>query len=176
MGRFDESIAEINRAHDSDPISLSINTELGSPYYYMRQYDVALERYTAAHEMDQSFPLAVYCLALCHAQKSEYNEAIRLLGSGRSGPTAAIGYFYGMAGRSRDAREVLSSLLKENFPPVHIARVLAGLGETDSAIAWLEKAVDQRDERVVMLKVDPHFDSLRSDPRFHNLLGRLGLL
>jgi tetratricopeptide (TPR) repeat protein len=176
MARFDESIAELNRAHDLDPVSLSINTELGSPYYYMRQYDMALERYNAAHEMDHSFPLAVYCLALCRGQKSEYNEAIRLLGNGRAGPTAVVGYFHGMAGHGKEAREILSSLLKANFPPVHIAMVLAGLGERDSAIDWLEKAVDQRDERVVMLKVDPHFDSLRSDQRFHNLLGRLGLL
>jgi hypothetical protein len=53
--------------------------------------------------------------------------------------------------------------------------VLVGIGDKDQALVWLEKAVAQRDERVVMLKVDPHFDSLRSDPRFHPLLSRVGL-
>jgi len=70
---------------------------------------------------------------------------------------------------------VLSSLVKVDFPPTNVARVLVGLGEKDQALAWLERAVDQRDERIVMLKVDPHFDSLRSDPRFQQLLNRVGL-
>jgi len=177
MARFDESIAEINRAHELDPMSLSISTEMGSPYYYMRQYETALEKYTEAHEMDPGFPLAVYCMALCYGQKSQFNEAIALLGRGKGGhsPTAAVGYFYGMSGQAREGREVLSDLIKTDFPPTHIARVFAGLGEKEQALAWLERAIDQRDERAVMLKVDPHFDSLRSDPRFRNLLGRLGL-
>jgi DNA-binding winged helix-turn-helix (wHTH) protein/TolB-like protein len=177
MVRFEESIAEINRAHELDPISLSISTEMGSPYYYMRQYDAALEKYQAAHEMDPAFPLAVYCMALCYGQKSQFNEAIALLGRGKEGhgPTAAVGYFYAMSGQTKEAREVLSELRKIDFPPTNIARVLVGLGEKEQALAWLEKAIDQRDERAVMLKVDPHFDSLRSDPRFQNLLERLGM-
>jgi DNA-binding winged helix-turn-helix (wHTH) protein/TolB-like protein len=177
MARFDEAIAEINRAHELDPVSLSISTEMGSPYYYMRQYDTALEKYTEAHEMDSGFPLAVYCMALCYGQKSEFNQAIALLGRGKDGhsPTAAVGYFYGMSGQTREGHQVLSDLMKKDFPPTHIARVFAGLGEKEQALAWLERAIDQRDERAVMLKVDPHFDSLRSDPRFRNLLGRLGL-
>jgi len=167
----------INRAHELDLISLSITTEMGSPYYYKRQYDTALEKYSAAHEMDPNFPLAVYCMALCYGQKSEFNEAIALLGRGKDGRglTAAVGYFYGMSGQTREGRDVLSDLMKKDFPPTHIARVLVGIGEKEQALAWLEKAVDQRDERAVMLKVDPHFDSLRSDPRFQHLLGRLGL-
>ena len=176
MARFDESVAEINRAHELDPVSLSINTELGSPYYYMRQYDIAMEKYQAAHEMDPSFPLAAYCTALCYGQKSDYREALKRLGAEKSAIGAAVGYFYAKSGRTRDARDVLSILIKSNFPPTHIARVLTGLDEKDQALDWLEKAFDRRDERVVMLKVDPHFDSLRSDPRFQNLLGRLGLL
>ncbi len=155
---------------------LSINTEMGSPYYYMRQYDTALEKYRSAHEMDPSFPLAVYCTALCYGQKLDYKQAITLLGGGRYTATSAVGYFYAKSGRTREAREILSTLIKIDFPPTNIARVLAGLGETDQAIELLEKAVDQRDERVVMLKVDPHFDSLRSNPRFQTLLTRLGLL
>ncbi|HKF55113.1 MAG TPA: tetratricopeptide repeat protein, partial [Blastocatellia bacterium] len=177
MARFDESIAEINRAHELDPVSLSISTEMGSPYYYMRQYDTALEKYTEAHEMDPGFPLAVYCMALCYGQKSQFNQAIGLLGRGKGGhsPTGAVGYFYGMSGHPKEGREVLSDLMKIDFPPTNIARVFVGLGEKEQALLWLERAIDQRDERAVMLKVDPHFDSLRSDPRFRNLLGRLGL-
>jgi hypothetical protein len=115
-------------------------------------------------------------MALCYGQKSDYQEAARLLGNGKGGPSSALAYFLAMSGRANEARGMLAILIGEEFPPTHIARVLAGLGEKEQAIEWLQKAVDQRDERVIMLKVDPHFDSLRSDWRFQNLLARIGLL
>jgi DNA-binding winged helix-turn-helix (wHTH) protein/TolB-like protein/Tfp pilus assembly protein PilF len=178
MARFDESIAEIERARELDPASLVINTELGSPYFYMRQYDQAMEKYRKALEMDPSFFLGNYCVALCYGQKSMFGEAITALGGGKD-VSAMVGYFYAVSGRKREAQEMLKKLMeiskRQYFSPYLIAKVHAGLGEKDQAFTWLEKAREDRDERIVMLKVDQHLDSLRSDPRFQVLLRRLGL-
>ena len=178
MERFDESLAEINRAQELDPFSLTINTELGSPYFYMRQYDQAIEKYRKAQEMDQHFYLATYCLALCYAQKSLFDEAINMLGGGKD-VSAILGYFYAVSGRRREARNILDKLRElskqEEFSPYSIAKIYAGLGEKDQAFAWLEKAREMRDERMVMLKVDQHLDSLRSDSRFADLERRMNL-
>ncbi len=179
MQRFDESLAEINRAYELDPLSLVINTELGSPYLYMRQYDQAMEKYRKALEMDPHFFLANYCLALCYGQKSMYREAISALGSGKD-VSATVGYFYAASGRRKEAREMLDRIMeiskREYFSPYLIAKVHAGLGEKDEAFAWLEEAYQERDERMVMLRVDMHLDGLRSDPRFTDLLERVGLV
>jgi hypothetical protein len=116
-------------------------------------------------------------MALCYGQKSDFNQATKLLGGGKDphAPGATLAYFYGMSGQTNRARALAAELIKANFPRVHIATALVGIGDKDQALVWLEKAVDQRDERVVMLQVDPHFDSLRSDPRFDQLLSRVGL-
>lgn len=178
MERFDESLAEINRAHELDPFSLAINTELGSPYFYMRQYDQALDKYRKAKEMDPHFFLATYCLALCYEQKGMYDEAINMLGGGKD-VSAIVGYAYAVSGRRREAQNMLNRILeaskREYFSPYMIARIYAGLGEKDQAFQWLEKAREDQDERMVMLKVDQQFDGLRSDPRFTDLMRRVGL-
>lgn len=179
MERFDESITEIKRAHELDPLSLVINTELGSPYLYMRQYDQAMEKYRKALEMDASFPLAVYCMGLCYEQKSMFKEAINAFGDRKDMSSAALGYVYAVSGRRRDAQEMLKRIMRISkqhyFSPYLIAKVHTGLGEREQAFAWLEKAYEERDERMVMLRVDMHFDSLRSDPRFRDLLRRMKL-
>lgn len=178
MERFDESLAEINRAHELDPLSLVINAELGSPYFYMRQYDQAMEKYRKALEMDPHFPLAPYYLALCYQQKSMYDEAVNVLGVGKD-VSVTLGYIYAVSGRKREARNMLNRIMEISkqryFSPYLLAIVYSGLGDKDHAFQWLEKAYEDRDERLVMLKVDQHLDSLRPDPRFADLMRRVGL-
>jgi hypothetical protein len=82
-----------------------------------------------------------------------------------------VAYVYAISGKSGKARAALNSA----FSPYLIAKIHAGLGEKDEAFVWLEKAYEERDERMVMLKVDPHVDSLRRDPRFQDLLRRMHL-
>jgi DNA-binding winged helix-turn-helix (wHTH) protein/TolB-like protein/Tfp pilus assembly protein PilF len=178
MERFDESLAQLNRARELDPLSLVINTELGSPYFYMRQYDRAAGMYRKALDMDPNFRLAGYCVALCYGQQGMYNEAIAALGGGRS-VDAEVGYYFGVSGMRKEAHEMLDRLMRtygeQYYSPYLISKVHVGLGEKDDAFAWLQKACENRDERIVMLKVDPDFDSLRSDLRFLELLRRVGL-
>src|SRR5262249_60574884 len=112
-----------------------------------------------------------------YGQKRMFKEAIETLSDG--GVSGARGYFYAMSGRTAEARDVLAKLIegsKHGLSPVNVARVLTGLGEKDRALDWLSKGVEERDERIVMLKVDPHFDSLRADPRYQDLLRCTGLL
>jgi TolB-like protein/DNA-binding winged helix-turn-helix (wHTH) protein/Tfp pilus assembly protein PilF len=179
MKRFDESLAEINRAHELDPLSLVINTELGSPYFYMRQYDQAMEKYRKALEMEPHFPLATYSLALCYEQKSMFDEAITMLGGGKY-PSATLASIYAASGRRQEAKQMLHGIIKNpkppySFSPYLVARVYTVLGDKDQAFAWLEKAHEVRDERMVMLKVDQDLDSLRADTRFADLMRRVGL-
>ena len=87
---------------------------------------------------------------------------------------------YGLAGRTSDARAVLQDLLRERAGPKYIAAddvaaVYVGLGETDRAFEWLQKACDERAAALMNLKVDPALDSLRGDPRFAALLACAGL-
>jgi serine/threonine-protein kinase len=93
--------------------------------------------------------------------------------------TAGLGYVYAISGKPAQARAVLRELTSQPAQPAssyHIARIYAGLGEKDKALAWLERAYEDRDERMVMLKVDPKLDRLRSDRRFTDLLQRIRLV
>jgi len=176
MERFDQSLAEINRAHELDPFSLTINTELGSPYLYKRRYDQAIEKYRQALEMDPHFWLANYSLALCYEQKGMFVEAIDLL-KGNGKDSASLGYAYAASGRRDEARKMVNRITRaskqEHFSPYMIATAYAGLGDKDQAFDWLERAYKSHDETMVMVKVDQHLDSLRSDRRFADLMRRL---
>ncbi len=184
MGRFDESIAESERAQALDPLSLIINMDAGLPYYYARQYDRAIEHYRKTLEMDANFGHAHFCLGWAYEQKGLHEEAIAELQkaselSGRSiGIMAALGRALAVAGRRREAQEILGELeeiSKQQYVfPYDMAIVYAGLGEPDQAFEWLGKAFAERDVGVIWIKVDPMLDSLRADVRFVDLLRRAG--
>ncbi len=181
MERFDEALVEINRAFELDPSSVIINLELGTPYLYRRQYDKAMEKYLKALDLDPNSPLSLCSLAICYEQTGMYDQAaatyqkIRRYKMGLTG----LGYVLAISGRRAEARAVLEELMspsgKQQPSPYNIARVYAGLGDKEKALSWLEKAFNVRDERIVMLKVDPKLDLLRSDPRFDALLRDVGL-
>ena len=185
LGRTEESVAHIERAHQLDPFSLIINTELSYPYICARNWDEALKYLGKAIEMDPSFHLAVYYAGRCRLQKGEFDEAISegrravVLSGGSSVTLGALGYAYAAAGRKGQAREVLRGLTKQSersyVSPYLIATIHAGLGEKGPALAWLEKAYEEHDYLLVMLRIDPRLDSLRSDPAFASLLRRVGL-
>jgi eukaryotic-like serine/threonine-protein kinase len=183
MERFDESLVEIDLAYHLDPLSLIINSELGSPYLYRRQYDQAIEKYRQALELDPTFTIALYSLAVCYEQKSMFDEAIAeyrkiISASDSKLGLMGLGYVYALSGKTAQAKTVLRELMSQpghQASPYHIARIYAGLGDRNNALAWLEKAYEERDERIVMLKVDPKLDRLRSDRRFIDLLRRVRL-
>ncbi len=181
MGRHAEAIAEAKRAQELDPLSLMINTVAGRCFYHARQYDQAIEQYRKALEIDPNFWVAHLFLGKTYGQKRMYEEAItELQKAGRvtTEPRSVTAYIYAVSSRRGEAKKVvaeLKELSKRRYvPPYHIAVIYAGLGEKDQAFAWLQNAYEERDAWIAWLKVEPMLDNLRSDPRFADLLRRVG--
>ena len=182
MGRYDDATEEIKRAQQLDPLSLIINANKGYYLYFARQYDAAIEQYRRTLEIDPNFGVGRYYLAQAYVQKKMYGEAIaefqKLIASPADDleTAAALGYAYAQSGRRAEAQKMLTEIIELSksryVSPLYIATIHTGLGERDQAIEWLYKAYDARHPGLVLLKVDPMFDSLRGDPRFQELLRR----
>jgi len=122
--------------------------------------------------------------ASAYTEKGMYREAVvearraKELSPVLTVSVSIVGYALAKSGKRDEARAVLDELLKlstERFvPPYHIAVIYNGLGETDKATAWLEKGYEQRDPKMAFLKVEPKWNNLRDDPRFQDLLRRVG--
>jgi serine/threonine protein kinase/Flp pilus assembly protein TadD len=185
MGRFEESINEIKRAQELDPLSRIINANLGLHLYYARQYDQSIAQLQKTINVDQTFSVAHLYLGRTYIQKGMHKEAIAELQKARElsedAPevVSSLGYAYAAAGQRGDAQRVLEELQalsqKRYVLPYFVAAIHTGLGDKDQAFAWLEKAYEERHPGLVLINIDPRFDSLRSDPRFGDLLRRLGV-
>jgi tetratricopeptide (TPR) repeat protein len=189
IGQHDESIAERKRALQLEPLSLIVSAELALAYYSAGQYGQAIKQVKKALEMDPSFPPAQSFLAAAYEQKGMYPEAITGFknaiavnkGGGWASPLAmaGLGHVYAVSGNKSEAWKLLDELKqmseKEYTPAPDIALIYAGLGEKDQALEWLEKAYEERSFNMTFLKVEPRWESLRSDPRFADLLRRMGL-
>jgi len=183
MGRFEEAIREIKTALELDPLSLANNHALGLGFLFARQYDQAIEQYQKTLELDPNFIFAHLYIGLSYAQKSMHKEAIAELekavaiSPGNTLLISGLGYAYAAAGRRLEAQKVLDQLTdlsKQKYvSAVFRANIYVGLGEKDKAFEWLEKAYE--DHSIYLVKVDPTFDPLRSDPRFADLLRRMNL-
>jgi DNA-binding winged helix-turn-helix (wHTH) protein/TolB-like protein len=184
-GRTGEGIETARRARELDPLSRIINTDCGIVYFYARQYDRAVEQFKATLEMEPNFAAARWDLGRTYSQTGDYGSAISEIkaameSAGRT-PTflGSLGYAYAVAGRKDEARMTLNelkSVAKRQYVFPHlIAIVYAGLGDKEEALDWLWRAFEERDNALVALKVEPDFDSLRSEPRFSELLRRVGL-
>jgi tetratricopeptide (TPR) repeat protein/DNA-binding winged helix-turn-helix (wHTH) protein len=181
MGRSQEALRVINRAHELDPQSVVISLQLASPYMFSRDYATAIEKIREALRLDPETPLGIFMLATCYEQLGRFDESLaeyRKI-AGTSLGLTGLGYVYGRSGRQHEARRILQQLLdaskRDELSAYHVARVYAGLGDTSQTFAWLRKARITRDERMVMVKVDPKLDMLRADPLFSALLRKLGL-
>jgi DNA-binding winged helix-turn-helix (wHTH) protein/TolB-like protein/Flp pilus assembly protein TadD len=186
MGRFEEAIAEMRRARELDPLTLEFTSGIGDIYYYQRQYDLALEYYRKALEMEQNAGIIYWSIGNVHVQKGMYKEAIDdyqmsiPLSGGSPDEPASLAYALALSGKRGEALKILETLNQKSrqsyVSPAIIAVIYAGLGEKDRAFEWLEKAYQGRDMLLVLLKVEPIFDKLRDDPRFTELLKKMGLL
>ncbi len=184
MGRTSESIAEMNRAHDLDPLSISMNFSLGWRLYMAREYDQAIEQLRNTIDMDPAFVLPHLVLGQAYEQKKAYDQAIAELrratelSLGSPPVLAALARTLAVSGRITEARNLLEQLQlskRQYVSPFYVAIVYAGLGENERALDWLEKAYADHSNAIVFLKVDPQLDTLRSHPRFHELQRKLRL-
>ncbi|HEX8140833.1 MAG TPA: protein kinase [Pyrinomonadaceae bacterium] len=182
MGRYEDATEEIKKAQQLDPLSLIINANKGYYLYFARQYDAAIEQYRRTLEIDPNFGVGRFYLAQAYVQKRMYAEAIGEFQKLRTATgqdleaDAALAHAYARSGKREEAERILTEMKElqqtRYVSPLYIATVYAGLGDADQAIEWLDKAFDARHPGLVLIKVDPMFDSLRSDRRFQELLRR----
>jgi len=183
MGRTEECLVESKRWIVLDPFSPAPYEHLGWDYVGLRRYDEAIEALRKSLQLDPNFHEAIYSLALAFVQKGMLGEAIAQLRraidlSGRDPrDLAGLGQAYALSGRRDEAwkilKEVKESSSRRNV--LWVAEVYAALGDKDHAFECLEKAYRDRDFTFEFLKYEPYWESLRSDPRFKDLLRRIGL-
>jgi TolB-like protein/DNA-binding winged helix-turn-helix (wHTH) protein len=193
MGRMAEAIAENKKALELDPLSLPINNFMGMTYMFAGDYEKSYRQYQDTIAMDPTFPLAHFYLAELFLEMGRFEEGIRenekgeLLSSSSPEDAAAeaaarLRAFRsgGAAGFWQDNLERTIKKLKHhgsNFVAASdVAVAYARAGDNDNAFKWLDKAYSERDgSSITLLKQDPEYKNLRSDPRFAGLLRRLGL-
>jgi len=184
MGRHEGSISELQLAVQLDPLSLVISADLGRAFYYARRYDEVFKQEAKTLEMDPNFWLSRINLGRSYIQVGEHARAIGELRKackalpGNTEALAFLGFAYAAANRRDDASDVLGELRTKAsdsyVPPYHFAVLFAGLGDNDGAFESLENAYERRSVDFFTLNADPMFDGLRSDPRFTNLLRKIG--
>ena len=182
-GRFDEALRESARARQLDPLSLIIATDHGAILLNARQYDRAIEQFRSVLELDPAFPRA-HIIQAAYIEKGMFAEALAdFEAMGPKAPDhwywAWLTGFYGRTGQTARARHAIDQLLRiHQQRPVQaslIAGSYAAVGDNEEALAWLERAYAEHDNGLTALKVSPGWDPLRNDPRFQNLLRRVGL-
>jgi len=186
MGRYDEAIAEAKRAQQIDPLSLLAGFYFGVILVFARQYERAIEEFQKTLEMDPTFLASRIWLPYPYALKGMNKEAIaeaqktmKLSGGHPLLVMVNLAIMYSSAGKRDDAMKVLEELLelskKSYASPLLIAAIYWELNQKDNAFKWIEKAYEERDHWMISLKSWPTWDTLRSDPRFIELLKKLNL-
>lgn len=185
VGRHDQAIAEEKKALELDPLSPIVNTWMGRRYYQARLYEQAYQAVQQGLALDPAFEPALAQLGLICVQLRRYDEAIGALqkavaGSGGSLVyVATLGYVQAMAGHKQDARNILGELnrlSKSRYVPFFAdAEIYIALGQSDDAIHWLNEAFEHHSDWMLYARIDPPLDPIRQDPRFVELLRRVGL-
>jgi TolB-like protein/DNA-binding winged helix-turn-helix (wHTH) protein/Flp pilus assembly protein TadD len=183
-GRFEEALRESETARRLDPLSLIIQTDHAAIFYYSRQYDRAIEKFLQIQEMDPVFPRASQ-ITDAYIQQGRYADALaeldrwrRLFGDG-PGEWERRTCVYYRTGQSESAKKELEKLeavnRKQPFDPSVLAVANLCVGDKERAFAWLEKAYAQHSNAMTTLRVEPVYDPMRSDPRFQEVLRKVGL-
>jgi TolB-like protein/DNA-binding winged helix-turn-helix (wHTH) protein/Flp pilus assembly protein TadD len=185
VGRHEEAVSEAKRAFELDPLSPMINTWLGYRYYYARHYDEAMEQGRKILEFDPSFAAAHLLLGQAYLQKGLHVQAISELQSATtlSGDSpiylAQVGVAYAADSKNAEALHVIDQLQKvarqRYVSSYGMAQIYAALGDKQRAMKWLQSAYDEGAVWMQYLQVDPVLDSLHSQPRFQDLVRRMGL-
>jgi len=183
LGRYGEAIVEMRKAESLDPLSLIINADLAELLVLAHSYDESIEQSRKTIEMDPSFAFAHIQLAQAFLAKHMNEEAVAelqkavQLSAGSPTSLANLARAYIAVGKRSDAQKLLSDLKKRSSPSssyaAEISVIYAALGDADQAMNWLEKGYEERFNPGVLLR--PGFDPLRSNPRFEDLVRRIGL-
>jgi TolB-like protein/DNA-binding winged helix-turn-helix (wHTH) protein/Flp pilus assembly protein TadD len=185
LNRMPEALNEIWRAQQVDPLSAIINTDVAELLYYAGRYDQAIQQANVALEIDPQFLLAHSLLGEIYGEQHRYSEALAEgkraveLSGGSPWMLARLGRTYALSGDRSQAEQVLRQLVelsaRRKVMSGVVAGVAAALGKNDEAFAAGQKACEERDGGLMLLKYDHFWDPLRSDPRFQQLLRRVGL-
>ncbi|MBZ5629820.1 MAG: winged helix-turn-helix domain-containing protein [Acidobacteriia bacterium] len=187
QGRFDEALAESERARHLDPLSVIIAADRGAILYFSRQYDKAIEQFRAVLDMEPNFSRA-HLIVDAYVEKGRFAAALAHIETWRrieDAPWvpwvwASEVYVYRRSGQPMKAQQALAKLEHWNrhshldAVPI-LAAAYVGMNNQDEALAWLQKAYEEHSGTLTCLKVDPIYDPLRGDPRFQELLRRVGL-
>jgi tetratricopeptide (TPR) repeat protein len=183
IGRFDEAISEIKRTLELDPLSIRQHTELGNYFDWAGRSDEAIEQLNKALEMDPNYGLAYFHLGHTYKHTGLYDEAIeafqKAIELGISLAVSELGSVYARSGEVDKAEKIIHELeersKQEYVPKISIAEIYGALGEMDKAFEWYNKAYEERDSLMFLLKTWPGFNNIRSDPRYTALLKKIGL-
>ncbi len=186
MGRYDEAIQMIERAHELDPLSLVINRNVGQIYYRSGNYERGKEALLGVSEKNPNFSYLQYHLGNIEFQQGRYAEAMDLFQREKENARGWalhiqpwIGMAYAKLGQVNEARTILADLIsrsqQSHVPPTLVAALHFVLGDIDTGFLWLEKAYQEYDSWVRLLKTDTVFDPVRDDPRFLEILKKIGL-
>ena len=183
LGQISDSLTQVRKAVELDPLSMIILTDVGKDLYLARRYDEAIDQYQKSLQVDANFAIAHKGLAEVYAQKGMNDEAVAEIEkaielSGRSiFILDDLGYVYARAGKKSEAMKILGDLDKiasdEYVPAYGRAVIYSALGDKEKTLAWLERAYEER-SFLVYLKVDPAFDTVRDEERFAMLLDKMG--
>jgi eukaryotic-like serine/threonine-protein kinase len=185
MGRSEEAINEMQKALQIDPLSAIINSNLGYTYYLARRYDPAVDQLKRTLDLIPNFGLAYQYLGLSYVEKRMFSESLAFLEkANQASPEyhafrASLASTLAKSGNLPEAEKYLQDLestsRRRYVSPVDMAYVFAAMDRKDLAFELLEKAYSERSDLLVYMKVEPRYDPLRQDPRFDDLIRRIGL-
>ena len=177
MNRLEESVAESKRAMELNPYDDILVACVGWHCYYAHRYDETIEYCLKALAMNPKDDMAHSMIGRAYEQESKTKEAIAALKKGDD--TVSLAHLYAVTGDRKQAEEVLAKLYenrKKGYSSAYdIAVIHQGLGNKDQAFGWLEKAFEERAPDLLHINGDPRLSDLHSDPRYRNLIKRIGL-
>jgi TolB-like protein len=181
LGRTQEAMAQLKIMQQLDPVSSRSMAEAVEAHYYAHQYDVSMDLLRRLDAANPQRILLHFWFGVVYREKGLYQDSVKAFMNLGDHPHALghMGNAYARWGKEAEARAIIPRLQehirKNGIGTYEVGLVYAGLGEKDSAFEWLEKASVVRDKGLTFLKIDPCLDPLRSDPRFQDLLRRVGL-
>ena len=172
---------------ETDPHRLvAVHTTRAAAYYFGREYQRAVDECEKAEQLDPEYFMLHFIAGRAHMRLNNYAQAIAHLKASQTGTgefplmDAALGLAYAVSGKkgltAKMAEQFKAAAKKRYIPPTYFGMLFAGLGDKDKAMTWLEKAYDDRADGLTWLNVEPMLDEVRNDPRFQDLIRRIGLV